>query len=428
MTFYIMAIAVTAFDFLENFANEEWRVILSLTFFLGSLFLIFPYLLFLTKEYSISENLNNLSRKILKKVEKFSKLPIKKNGEEEFVTEKNFETSLDKKVHEFRQGLINDINDLKEYILIYGNDDKKIFYYGINTIVKLIKKLYQYNNLVLDDLLIQIIEIISEIGEKIENDASIILVNQRLQQVIDEIFKDNKSEFRVNLFVLRIVLAMEQVSAQIAMERSRETIRKTASLISQIALVGLRSKPPRNLEYHLIAENLKRICLYSLEKCYDNCVNDIIEYLFYISKLSIRALSVDALPVFKICDVIGEVGIKSSIKKNEVFCIQSVNVIAEIIGDLKRQPVEIDVTYCLACLLELIAHLSNNFNELEVWLCDRLKNLLNITRIELTPELIENIIKILASKSLLSQSIFSDFLDILDDCGIIRLECDEEPE
>ncbi len=412
--YYIITIVLLATEILYSISLSVKNAnILSLASFLGALFLIFPYLYFLIKEYSISENLNKMKRKILKNVKKLCQETKEEQDEKEILKEKNMINGNEKNIGNLKYDLISSLDELKENILILGNKDNKIFYSGLSTLVYLIKVLYEKNNKILDDMLIRVIENISEIGEKIDNDGSISMINYRLYKEVNRIVGDNTSEFRVNLFTLRIILTMEKVVTQTAVICSRETIRNTIFSINKISLKGLRAKPPVRLEYHLIAESLKKIGLLSLENNYENCVNDVIENLDYMSKLSIRSLPAESLPVYKICDVLSEIGIKASSMKNEVFCIQCMNVTASIIQDLIGRKITEDIDYCITSLFELASNIWNNFEELEGWLCERIQQLMDQTALDFH-EYIEPVEEILKSKSIIAKAIFTDFISVFE--------------
>lgn len=407
---YIAAIVLLANNYFQIFFSSmpKWKNTFELFTFLSSLFLIFPYFYFLIKEYSTSENLFEIrKKKILKRINRLLKLSVSGNS-------KNMSADNNESIKTIEKDILDLVLELKDYILTFGKEGDNIFTYGVDTLAELIEKPYSYNNSNIDNLLIEILEIIGEVGVKIDSDASKNTLNVRLSKTGEFILSSNQPVNRINLLVTRIILEIEKISTQGAIICSRETIREAISLIHHVSLIGLRAKPPVLLEYHLVAENFKRMCIFSIEQFYDNCARDVLEDLGYLVKLSIKYLPVNALPVYKICDVLTEIGTLASKKKSEVFCIQCVNRIISIIVDLKEQKIAIDINNCMASLLELIANIWINFEELDEWLYTRLRDMKKDDKIHFR-KYIKPTQKILTSKSLVSKAMFSDFIDFLNE-------------
>lgn len=407
--YYIVAIVLLASNYFRIIFSDYALKISVLFMFLSSLFLIFPYLYFLIKEYSTSENMFNIKKnKILKKVKKL--LNLKQIPK----VDNNPTNNNDKSINMIEGEVLALVRELKDYILTYGKEDYNFFCNGMETIAELVEITYLYKNSSIDNLLLEILEIIIEIGLKIETDVYKSKINERLFDTAKIILSSKDHENRINLFVTRIILIIEKIIIEGSKEGSREITRKTISIIHQISLISLRTKPPILLEYHLIAETFKRICIFSIENSCENCARDVLEDLGYLAELSIQKLPVEALPVYKICDVLTEIGILSSKKRIEVFSIQCINRIVTIIVDVKTRKLSIDINSCMASLLELVANIWINFEELNKWLYKRLKEMKRNNNVDFK-KYIKPTKQLLASKSLVSEAIFSDFIDSLKD-------------
>jgi len=408
--YYLASVVLLASNLFNTFLSGNYLKVSTLFTFISSVLLIFPYLYFLIKEYSTSENIFNMKKNIIfKRIKKLVKLEKSLK-----LTNIQYNNNNNKSINTVEGEILELIRELKDYILTYGNEDYNFFSYGVDTVAELIEKTYLFNNSNLDNLLLEILEIMIEIGLKIDNDAYKSKINERFFDTARVILKSHGHENRINLFVTRIILIIEKIITEGSKVSSRETIRKAISIIHQISLISLRTKPPVLLEFHLIAETFKRICIFSIEHSYDNCARDVLEDLGYMVELSIKTLPVNVLPIYKVCDVLTEIGTLSSKKRKEVFSIQCVNRIISIVADIRFRDLSIDINNCMASLLELVANIWINFEELDAWLFKRLNGMKRNNKINFK-RYIKPTKKILASKSLVSQAVFSDFTDVLTD-------------
>jgi len=405
--YYIAAIVILASTYLDVFfsnGDQTKNIVILFTFF-SSVLLIIPYLLFLIKEYSTSENIFNIKKKkILKKIKRILKVNVPATNNHH----------NNRQINVIEKEVLDLVIELKDYILTYSKEGYNFFSGGVNTLAELIENSYDYKNPIIDNLTLEILEAITEFGLKIESDAYKSKLNERLAQTAEIILLSNEPVNRINLFVTKIILALEKNVTEGSIYGSGETVRKSIALIHHISLVSLRHKPPILLEYHLFAESFKRICIFSIKRSYDNCARDVLEDLGYMVELSLKVLPVNHLPIYKICDVLTDIGILASKGKHEVFCIQCVNRIASIIIDIKNQKLSIEIQSFMASLLELIANIWVNFEELDKWLYNRLINLRRDDKIDFR-KYIKPTADILESKSLVSKAIFSDFVDSLND-------------
>ncbi len=407
---FIFSIALLGFDFFGDYHNSShWmRTLIAFTF-MWPLLLIFPYLSFLVKNYSTSENIFKLQRKkVLKKINKVA-LTGSQNAEEEVIVL---------------------IKELKESIVIHGAEDQHFYSLGIETLSTIFQEAYSHHGANIDNLLIEILEISAFTGLEIEKDSYKVLINEKLTQtaelVIDrakthksavngiggQILSDEVFELdhRTNKFVTKIILLMEKITIQGTMPASQETVRNVISMIHHLTMKALRRESVLFLEYHLVAESLLRIGLYSQRKSYKKCVSDTIANLHYLAELSVIKLPVKFSPVYRVCDVLTEIGTATSRRKNEILSIQCANDIISILTDLKVRRVEIDMRICMASFLELMANVWTNFRELEEWIMGRLDELKKIHRINYKTY-IKTTREILALKNLISKSNFNAFIE-----------------
>lgn len=403
--YYILSIILLSSEYFYVFlSNNKIANILIQFMFLSSIILIFPYLYFLIKEHSTSKTIFDFKRRrIFKYIKKLVKLNASNN-------EKSILKISNNLIGNYEEEIIKLVNEFKDVILTYGKDDYKLFSNGIDKLAELIEASYFLQNPSIDNLLIEILEIIKEIGIKIDIDAQKSLINERFFKTAENILLSKEDEKRVSFLVTKILSIIEIIITDGSVTGSSETTRKAISTVNRLALIGLRQSPAIKLEYHLLAENLRKFCIFSIHKLYENCARDILEDLGYIVELSLKYLSIDELPIFKICDALTEIGVLSSKKRNEVITIQAVNRMVSIITSLKERKVLIDLNICMANLLELIAYVWVNFEEMEVWLTNRLNYMKADSKIDFKKYL-KPAKKILRSKSLVSEAIFNDFID-----------------
>ena len=370
--YYLASIIILGLDYSNAFFphNQRFADAFILFIFLSSLILIFPYMIFLIKEYSTSKNIFSIKkRKIVKRIKKL--IDLNKSNETRSRLRKNNYNSI-KKVEE---DIIELVTELKDYILTYGKEDYDLFSIGIDALAKIIEITYYFKNPSIDNLLIEILAFIKEIGIKINIDTQSSKINERFYQTAKTILSSGEPEKRMNLLVTKILSMIETIITEGTVKGSSETTRKAISIINRISLIGLRNYPPIKLEYHLIAETYRKFCIFSIFNSYENCARDVLENLSYMLELSIRNLPASELPVYKICDVFTEIGILTSKKGTEVITIQAVNRMISIITNIKERNIPVDLNNCMASLLELVANIWVNYEILEKWLIKRLKDM-----------------------------------------------------
>ncbi len=405
--YYIAAIVILGLDYSNAFFphNKQSADTLILFIFLSSLILIFPYMTFLIKEYSTSKKIFSIrGKKIIKRIKKLIKL---NQDNETYAQLKKMKSNSTKKVEE---EILDLMAELSDYILTYGKEDYDIFSTGIDTIAKIIETTFNFKNANIDNLLIEILGFIKEIGIKISNDAQISKINDRLYRTTEAILFSKEPEKRINLLVTKILSIIEKIMTEGTIKASSETTRKTIFIVNGVSLNGLRHSPSIKLEYHLLAEILRKLCIFSIQNSYVNCALDVLEDLGYMLDLSIDCLPASELPVYKICDVFTEIGILTSQKGIEIITIQTVNRMIFSIANIRARKIPVDLDNCMASLLELAANIWVNYDVLEKWLSKRLKNMKSDYGIDFK-KYIKPTQRLLESKSLNSEAIFSDFLD-----------------
>jgi len=153
--------------------------------------------------------------------------------------------------------------------------------------------------------------------------------------------------------------------------------------------------------------------VYSINKSFENTTRDALQNLGNLVEMSMRKLPIEDVPIYKICDVLTEIGVIASKKKQEVFVIQCINRIILIIADIKTQNLKVDINLCMASLLELIANVWVFFDVMADWMSLRLYKMSVENSIDYK-EYIDSTKEILEAKSVISTTIFNDFVDGID--------------
>ena len=398
--YYIIAIIFLAC----NIAGLSDIKYITFFMFLSALLLIFPYFYFLIQEYSTSANFFNENKnKMLKQIKALEK------GENTNGSENNNELRFS--IAE--QKILHLIEECKEYVLTYGKEGNNIFSIGVDTLTELVETSYHYNKTTIDNLLIEILEIITDLGIKAESDNFKSYLNKKLFQIADSILESSGSDDRINLFVTKIVMIIEKISTHETSVISQELLKESIVLVQKTSRTSLRQATPKLIEYHLLAEAFKRMGVYSINKSFENTTRDALQNLGNLVEMSMRKLPIEDVPIYKICDVLTEIGVIASKKKQEVFVIQCINRIILIIADIKTQNLKVDINLCMASLLELIANVWVFFDVMADWMSLRLYKMSVENSIDYK-EYIDSTKEILEAKSVISTTIFNDFVDGID--------------
>jgi len=129
---------------------------------------------------------------------------------------------------------------------------------------------------------------------------------------------------------------------------------------------------------------------------------------------SMTKLPIEDVPIYKICDVLTEIGILASNNRQEVIVIQCRNRIIAIIVDIIIQKFNVNINLCMASLLELIANIWIYFDAMTEWMYKKLQKMQNENELNYQNNIKSNN-DILVAKSVISTSIFNDFIDGLDE-------------
>ncbi len=424
LLFYILAIIVLSYDFIYDWVGrEKWASIICLSFFIGALLQIAPYLYFFIKKHSPSSKIKILKHRILKRAKKLAKCANKSADEE--------------KIKSLRKVLKSDIESLAGYISLHGNENEEIVNLGAEVLVILIKKLHEHKNRHIDDLLFYVIEIIGKVGTKIKEEGSSDILLESLTKTALHILKGNCPPDRMTKFVLPIIVIITDIGLTSPKRVSETTVLSNIDFIEVISFKALRYKliddnekesvKPREIEYHNIVVQLKRIGEFSLKQNYDYATNKLFNCLNRMWQLSIENLSPEISPILKISDAMVDLGKIASQNEKEPYVFESVNSLEQIIIRVNKKP-EFNFEYLIACYLQLGGDVFHYMPLLDDWLCEKMKSLEKNTGIKLS-DFFESSEKHIGYKSEIEKQWFLDFLYSLKKClGIFNENSQDEQE
>ncbi|MBN1153424.1 hypothetical protein JXB12_00735 [candidate division KSB1 bacterium] len=405
--YYVLALLCLALNIFDLIQNQEIKRFAVLFTFISSIMLLLPYFYFLINEYSTSLSMFVRKRnQIIKKLKNLSKL------NQEFRDEN---TNNEKDLKKPQREILDAVMELRDYVLTYGEQSLIFFSTGINALTESVELPYQSDIADIDNMLLEILDIITYVGLKVENDASKNIIIERVTELATNILsaKEEAKNQRINVFVTRIITLLEKMTINGTTAVSSETIETLLKKINDLIKISLRRTPPKELEFHLVAESYKRLCLHSIDKLYMMCARDAVEYISYMSIQSMKKMPSKA-SVDKMCDVLKEIGVLAAKGQNEIFCILCMNRIIQIIDELKnkKDPVN-QIEECMASLLEFSAYCWLYFPRMEDWLYARLNQMKREIKLPYK-KYIPSTKRILKLQSNISSAIFADFIDNID--------------
>ena len=396
--YYLIILLILSLNCWENFSNSYWHNLIILFTYISAILLIFPYLFFLINKYSADVILRTERRNITNMIFKVSQLNNKDSN------------NRDPKILE--NEIMTAVRELRDYVIAYSERSYIFYVKGINALTETIEQSFKKGTQNIDNILIEIIEILINIGFRIENDASRLILVERVSELGLTMIKEQQNEARINLLVTRMINLLENMTINGSKAASSDTVKTLLKQIDNIVKKCIRNEPVIKIEFHLIAETYKRLCIYSMAKNYEMCARDAIENLSYLCIQSMKKIPEQA-SVNKICEAYKEIGVRGAEIRNEILCIQIMNRFINIIIEFKNRYPDNEIEACMASLLEFVAyfwHGWSNVPKMRIWLRKRLNRMKRENRIP-HKKYFRVTQKILEVKSMMSSNIFSDFVD-----------------
>lgn len=405
--YYVIALLILALNLFDWITHLQIRQFFISFTFISSIFLIFPYFNFLLKEYSISDMFITRRNQIIKKLRNLSALSSKEHDRNHRQNNQYFK--------QLENQILDDAIELRDYVLTYVNQNYIFFTKGINALIECVEIPYQENIPNVDNILVELLKTNTNIGLKMENDASKNVIIDRTIKFATNILsnKEENNDLRINLFITKIIELMRNLTINGTEAMSSEMIEILLRQFHNLMKICLRRQPPHELEYHLVTESYKHMCLLSIKKSYSMCARDAIEKISYICVECIKKLPNHA-SVDKTCTALKEIGTLAAKDQNEFLCLECTNRLIEIIDKLQKSTLSDQTELCMASLLEFAANCWLKFPLMEEWLNERLNKMKQENGIDYR-KYSRSTKKILKERSIISNRIFSDFIDMFVD-------------